>query len=95
MKTLLHATLVTILFLSFTGNSFSSERGGNTGGNEELEQAVYEQKLTGQCSILPDMCATTSKYLSDENECFERETLSQCDFYSDVKTYSSFCCGGI
>ncbi len=95
MKTLLHATLVTILFLGFAGNSYSSERGGNTGGNEELEKAVYEQKLTGQCSPSAEICILASKYLNDDNKCIGKDVLSQCDFYEDVKAYSSYCCPGI
>ncbi len=94
MKTLLNATVVTILFFSFAGSSFSSERGGNTGENEELEKAVYKHKIAGQCSMSADICVIASKYLNDENECHERDVLSRCDFYTDVKAYSSICCVG-
>ena len=95
MKTLLHAALVSILFLSFAGNSFSSERGGNTGGNEELEKAVYENQSTGRCSPSANICSIATKYLNDEYQCLERQVYAQCDFYEDVKTYSSNCCVGI
>lgn len=81
------------LFLLATSNA--SERGGNTGGNEILENAVRTHQLIGACDQSGiEVCDLAKSYLQSDNECREKTSVRSCDFYTEVELYSSACCSG-
>ena len=96
MKNLLSAFIFSILILGTTETSFSSERGGNSGFSEALEQALFQHKLSGKCAYDTELiCRQASGYLEQMAEC--KETLSNvgCDLVREVEEYSLTCCHGI
>lgn len=96
MKNLLNVFLFSILIFGMTETSFSSERGGNTGDFEALEQAINQRKLFGSCAEDTNrMCREASRYLNQELECRDILPTMGCDFFREVEDYSATCCSGI